>query len=502
MKLLITTFLFIISSSIVFGQSIDESFSQEKMKKDLDIFKEIRLKVNSGLYKYRTNEQIDSTYRWAEKEISKANTYIDFYNIICQLTDFEGSSHNETGLPDKYFNSLWKESYGYFPYPIKWIAGKWLFNYKDGEIPLGSEIIDVNGMPIAEVIDNLYKYYHTDGVNITGKRIPIGAYFSKYFRFNYGQQDSFQISYYNKAVASKEKVTLRSVSYSEYLKKFHKRHSKPFDKLYYVDLKGNQKYSYKELNASTGLLSIGSFSMGNQTSKEHQVYAAFLDSVFTNVKRQNLKNLIVDVRLNSGGDDPNDILTYSYLTSRKFQESKQVWISFKKVPLLKHYDSSIPRFLRPFGVGKYNRRFRRRFPTEKDGKYYISKAENEMQVWEPNEIAFTGDIYLLTSPSVNSAGSLFASMVAGNQNTIVIGEETMGGYYGHNGHTPMGYVLPNSKIITELFVENIEQDVPIKANQLSNRGLIPDHNIPQSFEDYVNNKDTQMEFVLKLLAEE
>ena len=89
--------LFVAISNIIFAQSIDDTFSQKKMRKDLEVFKNIRLKANSGLYKYRSEAQIDSIYLWAEKEIDKSSTYLDFYNIICQLTDFEGSLHNDTG---------------------------------------------------------------------------------------------------------------------------------------------------------------------------------------------------------------------------------------------------------------------------------------------------------------------------------------------------------------------------------------------------------------------
>ena len=489
-----------VSSFITFGQTIDEPFSKEEMKEDFEIFKEIRLKANSGLYKYRTKKQIDSTYNWAEKEIMKSNTYLDFYNIICQLTDFEGSCHNDTDLSKKYLNNLRKENYGYFPYPIKWIDGKWLINYKNEEIPLGSEIIEINGKPIAQVINNLHKYYPTDGQNITGKRIGLRTHFSKYYRFNYGQQEKFQVTFSRNNTDSKENKTLKSVGYLEYYKNFKNMHSMPLDLLYYAsNLKESHKYNFKKLDISTGVLTINTFSMGNETSEEHKTYVAFLDSIFTKIKTENLKNLIVDVRLNSGGTDPNDVVTYSYLTSRKFQESKQVWISFQKVPLLKYYKSPFPPFLRPLGVGKHNRGFQKRFPIEKDGKYFISKAENEMKVRVPNKNAFTGNIYLLISPEVASAGSLFASMVVGNENTTVIGEETMGGYYGHNGHTTVGYVLPKSKIVTGFSIDNIEQDVPSKENQFYNRGIIPDYEIPQIFEDFLNNKDTQMEFVLKLI---
>lgn len=109
MKIITSIFLFMILSFNVFGQSIDDPFPNEKMKKDFEVFKEIRLRANSGLYKYRTKEQVDSIYKWAEIEISKSTTYLDFYNIICKLTDFEGSSHNSTGLPKKYLENLKKE---------------------------------------------------------------------------------------------------------------------------------------------------------------------------------------------------------------------------------------------------------------------------------------------------------------------------------------------------------------------------------------------------------
>lgn len=187
-----------------------------------------------------------------------------------------------------------------------------------------------------------------------------------------------------------------------------------------------------------------------------------MDSVFTAIKQNKIKNLIVDVRYNGGGTDPNDLVTYSYLTQRNFQENTQAWISFKKIPYLKYVYSKIPRFLRPLGVGKYNREFQKEFPEEKNGKYYQNASSSDHKIWKPNKNAFNGNIYLLISPRVASAGSLFAAMVAGNKNTVVIGDETMGGYYGHNGHTPLGYILPNSKIETFFSVVNLEQDVPKK----------------------------------------
>jgi C-terminal processing protease CtpA/Prc len=193
------------------------------------------------------------------------------------------------------------------------------------------------------------------------------------------------------------------------------------------------------------------------------------------------------------------LVTYSYLTNRNFQENKEAWISFKKIPLIKYYDIGIPKFIRPLVVGKYNKQFQEEFPLEKNGKFYQDETSDDHKIRTPNQNAFNGNIYLLISPKVASAGSLFAAMLAGNENTITVGEETMGGYYGHNGHFPLSYKLPKSKIVLTFSIVNLEQDVPKKENQKYYRGIIPDYEITQTFDDYLKNADTQMNFTMKLI---
>ena len=77
----------------------------------------------------------------------------------------------------------------------------------------------------------------------------------------------------------------------------------------------------------------------------------------------------------------------------------------------------------------------------------------------------------------------------------------MGGYFGHNGHTPIEYELPNTKIKTQFSIVNLEQDVPKKASQIFGRGIIPDHEVKQTLEDFLQNKDTQFEYTLKLIEQ-
>jgi hypothetical protein len=494
-----TLFLILFIAFIANGQTIDESFSKEKMKRDFEVFKSISSEANSGVKKYRTEKQIDSIYNWANQQIEKTTSFREFYNLIYIVSDFEGSCHNEVSLPKKHAKNLKNETFGYFPYPIKLIGSKWLVNISDKEIPLGAEIVKINDVPIITIIPELYKYYSTDGNNLTGKRIGLMKNFSKYYSLNFGLSKTFSVDYINPKSNLLETKSIISIGNKEYYENFRNMHSMSIDQFYYANLKENQKYHYKQLDSLTGILTIHTFDMGNEITNEHRKYVHFLDSIFTSINVNNIKNLIVDVRNNGGGTDPNDLVTYSYLTNRNFQENKQAWISFKKIPLIKYYNIRIPKFIRPLVVGKYNKEFQKEFPKEQDGKFYQDKNSDDHKVWTPNQNAFNGNIYLLTSPKVASAGSLFASMVAGNKNTTTIGEETLGGYYGHNGHTPLSYKLPKSKIVITFSVVNLEQDVPKKENQKYGSGIIPNYEITQTFNDFMKNEDTQMKFTTELL---
>jgi len=367
---------------------------------------------------------------------------------------------------------------------------------------LGSEIIEINDTKIQEIISELYKYYSTDGNNITGKRIGLMTSFSKYYRLHFGLTDSFKVVFFNPTTKQLETKNIKSVAYKAYYENFNKIHSMPLDIFYFADLKENQKYNYKKLDSLTGILTIHTFAMGNETTKEHKKYQKFLDSIFTEIKIKEIKNLIVDVRNNGGGTDPNDLITYSYLINRNFQENQEAWITFKKIPLPRYIDNKSPRLVRPLFLASYNKEFREIFPKEKNGKFYQDENSDDHKIRTPNINAFKGNIYLLTSPKIASAGSLFAAMVSGNENTTTIGEETMGGYYGHNGHSSLNYKLPNSKIVITFSVVNLEQDVPKKENQKYDRGIIPDYEVTQTFDDFTTNTDTQLNFTLDLIRKE
>lgn len=502
----IQTLLFIFFAAGLFAQdNFDTPTSRKNMKADLDMFYKMREAANSGVYKYRTKAQMDSIYQWGRAEIEQSKSIGEFYNILSKITDFEGSLHNDTELPKKIRKSILDEPSGYFPFPIKLIEGKWVCNTKASIVPLGSSIISINDKNIGKLIPELYRYYTTDGFNITGKQIGINKNFPLYYRMRFGRKESFEIKYKTKE-EDVRKVTVKGVSYEEAKKRFQDRHSKDSDSLLYTPpyelIKNKDVYHSQIINDSIAIFTVNTFVIGSDAEDpSHKAYIKYLDSVFTEFNVKFIRHLIVDVRYNGGGNDPNDLVTYSYLTNRNFQENIEAWIPFRKIPYWSRIKGELPFWQKPIAKLIFQRQLKNDFVSEKKGKYYQDGSSNDHKVWRPNPNAFKGKIYLLISPRVASAGSMFASMLASDSTTITVGEETQGGYYGHNGHTAIRYQLKYSKIKTSWFIVNLKQDVRTKESQPFGYGILPHYRVEQSYSDFLDNEDTAMKFLKNLIQE-
>src|SRR5690606_38593207 len=105
--LILTTFILLSFSAISWAQPkgktptdslafFNRFLSPPEMQEDLQVFIDIRENLNSGLYIYKTKEQIDSIYQWAFEKVKQRMPITDFFKIILHLSDFEGSVHNYT----------------------------------------------------------------------------------------------------------------------------------------------------------------------------------------------------------------------------------------------------------------------------------------------------------------------------------------------------------------------------------------------------------------------
>ena len=469
------------------------------MKKDLDVFHQIRKKANSGFNRYRSKRQTDSLYTWAYTQITQPLAIQQFYKVILTLTDFEGSCHNNTYLPHGFLDYLRKDR-GYFPFYLRWIEGGMRVNSEGKQLPPGTQIVSINGMKDVEIMKALGKYSTTDGYNQTQKRsFSVNYGFGWRFPFEFGFHDEFVIRYILPGTHDTLSTQLNSLSLKEKQADYKRLYSAKIDSI--IDDGVQDLYSFRMLDASTGLLNIRTFGMAsNEEDEAYGVYCQFLDSVFKHLKASQIPNLVLDIRNNPGGNNPNDLKLFTYLAKKPFRENKEAFIAFKKVPLPEYFVWNSGDRQNQKRERKYQEKeWQKEFSIHKEGKYIQNQSLNPY--WQPDSNRFVGDVYVLIDENVGSAASHFAAHVRNNSDATLVGVETVGGYYEHNGHIPVEYELPGSKIRTRFSIVCVSQDVSGHSKQPWGHGVMPDYEVLPSYDDFIHQRDTQMEFVLRLIQQ-
>lgn len=478
----------------------NKMLTSNEMKEDLQILLNIRKQANSGLYIYRTPQQIDSIFNWASKQVKTPLKTIDFYKILVQLADFEGSCHNYTA-PNTELLDFLKRQKSFFPYPLVYIEGQIIFEGQDAPIPVGSRILSINGTTDTDLMKSFFKYYPTDGFTQTSK---ISASVNKSFGINYlleyGLTDVYEIKYIAPQSRKTKSIKIPAVTLEQRTKNEANKFSAPVSDL--IDFNKQLPYSFEMINPSTGLLNLRWFGMvTGEEDPEFEKYVKFIDSVFVELNNKNIPYLIIDIRNNPGGADPTFEQPVMYMTDHPFKENLEARIVFDPydIPFQNYFwGVSIAQPMDSTSLALGKEALKDRFPVYKNGLSYQNQKYNP--VYNPKTPRFKGRIFLLINENVASAASHFASLVKAYVNDVtIVGVETRGGYYEHNGHSPMIYELPNSKIKSQFSIVYLIQDAPQKAEQPRGRGIIPDYEVWPTLKDFFEHKDTQLEFVLKLI---
>ncbi|TZF93722.1 hypothetical protein FW781_18715 [Chryseobacterium panacisoli] len=470
---------------------LEGKFSPDQLVEDLHTFRSIREKANSGLYVYRTRKQIDSIYQLAEQEARNSKNIFDFYKVIAKVTGFEGSCHNYTDLPNhaSYYLTQKPE---YLPITLKNIDGRLLQDSKDVALPLGAEILSINGVSAKEMISRFSQYYFSDGYSMPYKETTgFERGMLDKFYIEFGTNKNYIISY--KWNGTIKEVSLPGISLENFKKLQDSRFSLAFDKKLM-----SEKYSLNKEGDGIYRLSLRGFDFA--TGKEDPAYkkfSAFLDQMMDTLEREKIENLIIDLRGNTGGTGALYEKVFSYLTQRPFRDSHYAYTNFNEVPMEENLIIT-PLFLSNGVQDKngLNAYLKQLYPKGVQRKYYWADDKNPLIL--PNERTFKGQLYLLVDQRVASAASHLASLIKSYTNAIVIGKETVGGYYEHNGHLPLVYELPNTGIQTGFSIVHVIQDAQNLPDQKRGQGIIPHIQIQQTDQEFLDQTDVYLKKVAEL----
>lgn len=443
-SLTLTVFVFF-CHFIAVGQVLNDSLKTIEpllFKEDFIVFKNVLQQHHPSLYRYEDKKTIDKLFDSCYLTINQNTTTIQFFSTIRFLLSAIGDGHLYCGPSDD-FRKYYDENVKYFPLQLKFINNNaYVFCNKQNSLPPETQILSINQVSINEIKNTLFKFIVSDGVIQSKKYWILSNTFWFYYFMVYGETPNFQIKYKTKD-GKTDTITLNAA-----LKTNIECDKKAEEQI------TNLKLDYLANNIA--LLTIKTFNY-KTLSKNKEDFIAFMSSTFKELKDKKINKLIIDLRGNSGGKDIFGSLLYSYLTDKDFN----------------YYQS----------LETVNR------------KLTIDDHPN-LRIQKPSVNNFSGPVFFLINGLSFSATSEFCAIAKSKNRGVFIGEETGGGYDGNTSGNFIDSILPNTKIA--IAIPTIKYTMEVPKSKYKGRGIIPDYIVTPNIQDIIQNKDIQMEFVIKL----
>lgn len=361
----------------------------------------------------------------------------------------------------------------------------WITTHKAPELHTGDELVEMNGISVSQMVDHGYNQYCGDGYNETFKELFLSEYdgfedvCNKYFHW--------QPPYELKLRTGNGELKIVKVNTAENGEKLQAEPQRTVDNFagWTVTAEiGNSRLRFQK-NASTAWFLATPFAYTDTT-----VY----QKAFALIKQKGIRNLVLDVRHNTGGDIRVAARLLSYLADGDFNIVGDVKSRFT--------DPSASQFARYFDV-EITKGFKIGFKVDDTpGNWHQVTVTSEFgQLYGPFKPAkknhFDGNLIVLIDGATFSSGALFtAALKAQNKNVKFIGRETAGSEEGCNGMTVQRLTLPNSKIIVDFPWMRV---VSVAKQASRGRGIMPDYTINYTPQDVVSNSDLDLKKALSLV---
>jgi C-terminal processing protease CtpA/Prc len=255
---------------------------------------------------------------------------MEFYNLITLLNSKIKDGHTMF-LPSEGASNHFNQNGKFFPFYIVIISSKLYVNMNcsaDTSIKEGSEILSINGISTKNILSQLLMRQIRDGHNQTYPIWILTNYFKEYFSFSFGHPAKFSIKY--KLRNSDQQTTDISSLSKDSIRIY--RQAKYSNRA----LLTNEKQGIVlEMNKQSGIatLRVKSFDNGILNSVYKQDFNSTVQKMFIQIYNARIRNLILDIRDNQGGDFEPGKLLLSYLLRH----------SVKYLPYSKEYEIIIPK---------------------------------------------------------------------------------------------------------------------------------------------------------------
>lgn len=399
----------------------------------------------------RIDFDADSLYKETIPSILASLNDIEYYNILERFICSFGDGH--TQLLGESYN--WNEYFDYIPCAVSEFNGEFYFTStrKNSGIDstlLGAKIIEIEGDPVLQYIEKKYFPY-----------IASSTYEHKLFLAKSKIGQGIKLTYFN-GKALKRDGTLVDFSIQRNGETYRTKNDQ------YWELKktnrGRAGAIHLDWNNNIAILKINTF--------REQVIPE-MDSLM-NIISNRAEGLIIDLRRNGGGSTETAWQLQKYLTKG------DSFLSFGSQTRINN------------GYGKSQGNYRKEYEDFYLGQAYTSFPQDTIYVEKSLNRIECPVVILIGIYSYSACEDFLVNIYELPDRPFLIGEKTAGS----TGAPLVLYNLPNEPLAR---ISTLRILFPLSMNPFVNMGIVPDIEIKESFEDYLQFEDVVLDKALQVL---
>lgn len=403
---------------------------------DLKTLRESLEDAHYNLYAYTPKKEFDVNYAKVKNSIKKDSlSLLETTSIFQRLISVVNNGHTEIDFPGQSYGTYAYAGGTVFPLEIAFENGKSLVrkNFSDdSNIPIGSEILSINGSSMAEILSKIYPQVSAERPYFKNVKIEMYS-FPRYYWQVFGRQDDFVVE-----IRSNETITRHTFKAVSVINGYEMKRNEV----------ANAKMELKFFENSA-YLNPGNF------SGDEEKYQQFIDSAFVEINKRQSKNLIVDLRNNLGGDNSFSDYLVSYFADKPFTWNSSFTLktsTFLKNHVRQHNDTTSV--------------YSKKILSHEDGEIYPYTFDAYQP--QPQPKRFKGEVYVLINRQSHSQSAVTAAQIQDYKFGTLVGEET--GDYPSLYASQFQYTLPNTGIPVK-----VSKGCIVRVNGSTKaEGVIPD----------------------------
>lgn len=462
----------------------DKTYDPTILKEDLSILAGALEAHHPGLYWYQSPEAWSRQLKMAETALDHPLTEPAFRKILRPLVSSIRCGHTSVRASkqwEKYSDTVAIKKL--FPISVKCWADTMLvlgnLDPKDSLLIRGAQVLSINGRSPKQLYESLFPYLFGDGFNETHKYQALSGWgtFGNYYRQYIDTSGLLEIEmldslgkqhFLTRTLYTPVKDTTKRPPAVALTKK--QKRVRRLQGIRSLQIDRTEKQA---------LLRINNFSQGGRLRK-------FFRQGFALLEKNEVADLIIDVRNNGGGRVGNSTVLTRYVSDHRFKIADSLYAVRGGSPYARYIKNNLA--IRASLI----------FLTrKKDKQYHFGYFERH--AFAPRKRNhFSGRVYILTGGNSFSATTLFVNGVKGQKNVSVIGEETGGGAYGNSAWMIPDLTLPNTGIRMRLPLFRLVMN---KGLPNSGRGIEPDIPVRPTVESIRRNYDNKMLKATQLIRE-